>query len=117
MVDCDCYCCPLENTAYPDCRDCPFHTVEDGKHWCHMASKNFCYTGKACELGVFPIVYPSTIYRAELRYVVKDGVEVVQLNVADLEGTKETSQEPIKRIMAALAFDKLPKFRRRRKSV
>ena len=57
------------------------------------------------------IVHPREVYRAELRYATENGRRVMQLNIADLEGTKETSQVPLD----GIATDSLPRFKRRRR--
>ena len=111
-VKSECYACPLENLAFENCQGCPFHTREGGKDWCHLATLNFAYDGKPCELGLFPVVFAREYHKAELRYVMQDGVKVAQINVSDLEGTGRTSQEPVSK----LAADKMPSFRRRKKS-
>ena len=110
-----CYACPLENVAFEACQGCPFRTREDGKYWCHLASKNFMYDSKACDLGLFPLIFPREYHVAELRYVQEDGRTVSQINVGDLDGTKESTQAPVKDLVEKLASDSLPKFRKRRR--
>lgn len=105
------YCCPLQSTAFENCQGCPLKLEDGGKIYCCYATRNFIFTGKAAELGVFPIVHPREVYRAELRYATENGRRVMQLNIADLEGTKETSQVPLD----GIATDSLPRFKRRRR--
>ena len=110
------YACPLENTAFPLCQGCPFFTEEHGTFWCHLASKNFCYDKAVSDVGVFPMIFPSEVHKAELRYVMENGEKVVQLNVGDLEGTTETAQDNVSDVMSAIVMDTLPRFSKRKKA-
>lgn len=113
--DLEVYSCPLECTAFENCRGCPFKTQEGGKYYCHLGSKNFMYSGKAAKMGIFPLIFPSEVHRVELRYVMQSGKEVSQINIGDLANTKETSQVPVKEVMSAIAMDCLPRFRKRKR--
>lgn len=106
------YVCPLESTGFPLCKGCPFFTEEQGKLWCHCASLNFAYE-KESKSGVYPLIYPSEVHCAELRYAEQDGQTVVQMNFDDLAGTKETAQVPVSDLLSAIVTDALPKFRRK----
>ena len=108
----ECYFCPLQETAFENCSGCPFLSSEGGRHFCHLATRNFFYEGKACELGIFPLVYAREYHCAEVRFINEGGKKVAQINLADLEGTEETRQ-------ANIAMDskpcKLSYFKRRKR--
>lgn len=109
----DSYFCPLQETAFPACSGCPFLSNEGGRFFCHLATKNFLFDEETSKTGVFPIVYPREVHCAEMRFVEQGGEKVSQINIADIQGTKETLQKPP-------AMDgkpgKLPFFKRRKKA-
>ena len=110
------YVCPLQETAFPLCNGCPFLSEESGTYYCHLATPNFMFEGKICDIGVFPLIYPTEVYKAEIRFLTgSDGEAIAQLNVAEIEKLEPTSQDAVSDVMSKIAMDALPKFTKRKK--